>query len=575
MTRTDGRPYEANPTYPPSDGLVVGGWPAAVATLPDGPLRLAVDGPAVLDWPAVVGGIVNALRVRGTSVELSDMGANFLPWRRIVELTSTDRLRDDPDFAALAEVDLATLFEAVPSADAGDGVRLVYGPGAALAAHDVLWYADLPKRHAEAAIVAGDARNLGQPPGEGTGTTRRLFYVDWPILDRHRNAIAGEIDRWIDVQLPVGPASIEWSSLARTLHDLARRPFRTRPTFNTAAWGGHWGQRELGLSPDAPNTGIGYELIAPESGVLIGTPEARVEVPFALAVTRFPDAILGDEVHRAFGTSFPVRFDYLDTVDGSNLSVHCHPQAEYMRSVFGWPYTQHESYYVMVGGTARQVFLGLREDVDLAEFERAASGAVDDGHAFEIERFVQTYPAEPHQLFMIPAGTPHGSGKGNVVLEVSATPYLYSLRFYDWLRRDADGRQRPVHVRHAFANLDRERRGRAVGDDLVQAPRLLHAGEDWREEVIGTLPEVFFEVRRYVLEPGACAEAATDGRFCVLNVVDGDGVTVETDAGDTHRLNYAETMVVPAAVGGHRLRAVGTGPVRVVKAIVRPGSPVD
>jgi hypothetical protein len=575
MTRTDGRPYEPNPTYPPRDGRVAHGWEAAVTTLPDGPLRLAVDGPAVLEWPGVVGGIVDALRSRGASVEPRDMGAAFLPWHRIVELTSSDRLRDDPDFAALAEVDLRTLFDALPGPEAGDGVQLMFGPGAALAAHDVLWYADLPKRYAEAAITAGDARNLGQPPGDGSGTARRLFYVDWPILDRHRNAIAGDIDRWIDVQAPAGPTSIDGPTLRRTLEDLARRPFRTRPTFNTAAWGGHWGQRELGLSTDAPNTGIGYELIAPESGLLIGSPEASVEVPFGLAVTQFPRELLGDEVHRAFGASFPVRFDYLDTVEGSNLSVHCHPQADYMRSVFGWPYTQHESYYIMVGGTARQVFLGLREDVDLAEFERAANEAVDDGHAFEIERFVQTYPAEPHQLFMIPAGTPHGSGEGNVVLEVSATPYLYSLRFYDWLRRDAGGNQRPVHVRHAFANLNRERRGRAVGDDLVQAPRELHAGEGWREEVIGTLPEVFGEVRRYVLEPGACAEAATDDRFCVLNVVDGDGVTIETDAGDSHRLNYAETLVVPAAVGGHRLRAIGSDPVRVVKAIVRPGSPVD
>ena len=68
---------------------------------------------------------------------------------------------------------------------------------------------------------------------------------------------------------------------------------------------------------------------------------------------------------------------------------------------------------------------------------------------FDITDFVQTFPATPHQLFLIPAGTPHGSGEGNVVLEVSATPYLYSLRFYDWLRRDGNG-QRPVHVEHAF-----------------------------------------------------------------------------------------------------------------------------
>jgi mannose-6-phosphate isomerase class I len=534
-----------------------------------------VDGPAILDWAAAVDDILGALRSRGTAAEPIDMRAGLVPWPRIVELTSSEWLRDDPDFTALADADLRDLFDTVPALEAARaGVQLLFGPGAALAAHDVLWYLDLPKRYAEAAITAGDGRNLGQPADDGPGTTRRLFYVDWPILDRHRDAIASRVDRWLDVQVPAEPTSIDGPSLRRTLRDLVRRPFRTRPTFNTAAWGGHWGQRELGLGLDAPNTGIGYELIAPESGVLIGTAEARVEVPFGLAVALYPDEILGSEVRRSFG-SFPVRFDYLDTVDGGNLSVHCHPRADYMRRVFGWPYTQHESYYVMVGGDGRRVFLGLRGDVDLDEFEHAAHTAVGAGHPFEIERFVQSHPADPHQLFMIPAGTPHGSGEGNVILEVSATPYLYSLRFYDWLRRDAEGNQRPVHVGHAFANLNRDRRGPAVGDDLIQRARVLHTGQGWREEVIGALPEVFFEVRRYVLEPGAVADVSTDDRFCVLNVVEGDGVTIESEAAGSHPLNYAETLVIPAAVGTYRLRALGAQPVRVVKAVVPPGRSLD
>src|SRR6185312_13788179 len=120
-----------------------------------------------------------------------------------------------------------------------------------------------------------------------------------------------------------------------------------------------------------------------------------------------------------------------------------------------------------------RVFLGLRDGVDVDEFERRAREADVAGRSFDIERFVRSFPATPHQLFAIPAGTPHGSGVGNVVLEVSATPYLYSLRFYDWLRRDEDGRQRPVHVEHAFNNLDPRWSGPSVGEGLVQHPRVL------------------------------------------------------------------------------------------------------
>ena len=46
-------------------------------------------------------------------------------------------------------------------------------------------------------------------------------------------------------------------------------------------------------------------------------------MPFQLLVALHPQPVLGDEVTATFGTSFPIRFDYLDTVGGGHLSIHC------------------------------------------------------------------------------------------------------------------------------------------------------------------------------------------------------------------------------------------------------------
>lgn len=70
-----------------------------------------------------------------------------------------------------------------------------------------------------------------------------------------------------------------------------------------------------------------------------------------------------------------------------------------------------------------------------------------------------------------------------MVLEVSATPYWYSLRFYDWLHRDLEGRQHPIHLGHAFDNLAPDRTGDAVRRDLVQPPRPLRKGDGSYEEL--------------------------------------------------------------------------------------------
>lgn len=583
--------YVRQPCYRPAgDDRVRRGLDSAAASLPPDLDRLAVDGPAMPGWDDLIGrlaGAVSEALGRPTAVVPTDRLAR--PWSEIVAVTRTPELADDPDFARLADGTLADLLvpdptgtalavaEQTPSqgsrsgaagAAGGRPILIVYGPGAALVDADAVWWADRPKRYAEDDVTGGRGRNLFQPD-DVPATTKRLFYIDWPLLDRHRDAINDRIDLWLDLRDHDQPTWLTGDALRAACADLARRPFRTLPTFNSTPWGGSWAQRELGFNPDKPNTALGYELIAPESGVLVGDgPELSVEVPFQLIVARHPVMIMGRTVHDRFGTSFPIRFDYLDTVGGGNLSVHTHPQPAFMREVFGWPYTQHESYYLMVGGEQNKVFLGLQGDADVEEFHREASAAHHEGRHFDIERFVQTFPATPHQLFLVPAGTPHGSGAGNVVLEVSATPYLYSLRFFDWLRRGQDGTQRPVHVEHAFRNLDHDRRGDAVASQLIQPPRVIAKGDGWHEELLGALPEMFFEVRRVVVTAGSVAPQPDDERFHVLTVVEGSGCRIETASGLTHDLHYAETIAIPAEVGEYQLRCTGSATVRVVKANV-------
>jgi mannose-6-phosphate isomerase class I len=550
---------------------VVAGWPAAVAALPAGPLVLAVDGPAALDWDALADGLAAALRSAGRGTELVDVRRQYAP-AAAERIAARPVPADDPFFTPLSTAQAADLFDSRPRADRpqGDGVTVVFGPGAALCDPDLLWYADLPKRYAEAGVAHGKLPvgvNLGRP--DRPGDLVRLFYTDWPLLDRHRDAHAAQVERWIDVQDPAGPASLDGAALRSTLARLVHGPVRTRPYFNSTPWGGQWAASELGFTPQAGNTALGYELIAPESGVLIGEKDGpQVEVPFQLLCVLHPQDMLGEEVHRSFGTSFPIRFDYLDTVGGGNLSLHCHPQERYMREVFGWPYTQHETYYVTASEPGARVLLGLTEHADLDVMRRQVEEAISDGTPLPVEDHVQSHPATVGQLFMIPAGTPHASGAGNLVLEVSATPYLYSLRFYDWLRKDAAGASRPLPYAHGFANLDTARRGEDVTKDLIQQPRTLRAGEGWREEVIGALPEMFYAVHRLVVAPDADIADDTAGRFHILNVAAGQGAVIETRDAGSHTLAFAETITVPAAAGPYRIRPVGDDEVHIVKALV-------
>ena len=549
--------YDPEPRYAVSGGEVELGWEPLVAEVARRGARIvALDGPAALDWERVVGPLCHLL-----GAEALDVRRSLPPWDEVRRRTAASELAGDPVFARLAGGSLRDLFDELPHPQR-DRLTLAYGPGAGLVAHDLLWYADVPKRMALASVRRDAAANVGQSTGQ-TGSEQRLLFVDWPLQDRHKQALLTSLDRFVDTSDPYAPRSLTGDALRASLHDLAGRPFRARPSFLPGPWGGTWLRDRLGIDTDAPNLAWSYELITPESGILFGDGVA-VEVGFELLMAQESGRLLGQAAAARFGCSFPIRFDYLDTLGGGHLSLQCHPRGAYARETFGLDYTQDETYYVMETTPGAPIFLGLRGDADVGEFRLAAERA-ERGIELDAFRFVRAHEAEQHRLYLIPAGTVHASGAGNVVLEISATPYLYTLRFYDWLRQDLGGELRPVHVDHAFANLDPRRSGEAIAE-LVPEPRTVRSGSDWAELELGRHPDLFFGVNR--LDFAEEIDDETDGRFHVLNLVAGGEVAIETGAGDSHALSYAETIVVPAAVGRYRVTRVEGPACKLVKALV-------
>jgi mannose-6-phosphate isomerase class I len=251
---------------------------------------------------------------------------------------------------------------------------------------------------------------------------------------------------------------------------------------------------------------------------------------------------------------------------GTNLSCQVHPRVDYIREEFGEPFTQHETYYVMQADPGARVYLGLREDIDPAAFRKAAELAQRDGTPFEIAAHVHSIPSSEHDLFLIPAGTVHCSGAGNLVLEISATPYIYTFKISDYLRKDLTGHLRQVFVDRAFANIDFTRRARWINDHLKPLPRLIREDAGAGEYVIADLPQLFFRIHRLEFENQI--SDVCNGRFLVLNLVAGERVDILHGSRRTE-LRYAETLIVPASVGEFQVVNKGNGPCKIVKAFIR------
>jgi len=473
---------------------------------------------------------------------------------------------DDPIFGFLTDATIDAFLDPGRVADirarvaALRGSVVVFGTGAVrCCAPDVFVYADMPRWEGQLRQRRGRVTNLGvQNAGEKASLQyKRAYFVDWRIVDRLKRESLRRWDYLLDSTIEGRPRLVTGEAVRRGLDLAAHRPFRLVPLFDPAPWGGQWMKDVCGLDPAVPNYGWCFDCVPEENSLLLSFDGVRVEMSALNLVFFRPEALLGADVFRRFGAEFPIRFDFLDTMGGGHLSLQVHPLTAYIRERFGIAYTQDESYYLMDAGPDASVFLGLREDVNpqamLAELEAAQHG----GPSFHADRHVARWPARRHDHFLIPAGTIHGSGANAMVLEVSATPYIFTFKLWDWDRPGLDGLPRPINLAHGAANIQWDRRETWVREQLVNRVEPVASGVGWREERTGLHELEFIETRRHSVT--GTAPHDTRGTVHVLNLVQGDEAVVESPdrAFDPFVVHYAETFVVPASVGRYTVRPHG------------------
>jgi len=473
---------------------------------------------------------------------------------------------------------LAKLRQRVYAASNAERI-LVIGSGAALIAPDcdTLVYADMARWQIQLRYRRSELGNLGcdNRTADFAEKYKCGFFAEWRAADRLKREVLPASTFLLDTNDEHKPKMISGTSFRAALAKLVLRPFRVVPYFDPGPWGGHWMETVCDLSTDVPNHAWCFDCVPEENSLLLGFGETLVEVPAIDLVFEHPQELLGDAVYARFGTEFPIRFDFLDTMGGGNLSLQVHPLTEYIQEKFGMHYTQDESYYLLDAAQGAVVYLGLKENISRTEMVQDLRNAHFEGCNFPVEKYVNEFSARPHDHFLIPAGTIHCSGKNSMVLEISATPYIFTFKLWDWGRMGLDGRPRAIHIDHGLANIQWDHSTKWTKENLVNVVRSVSFGEGWREEATGLHRREFIETRRHWFTKTVLHD--TNGGVNVLNLVQGEEAIVESPVGafDPYIVHYAETFIVPANVGSYTIRphglAVGTE-CATIKAFVRTES---
>ena len=225
------------------------------------------------------------------------------------------------------EKKVAELREKVAGISAG--VVIVYGVGAAyvMPESDVLVYADMARWEIQMRFRRNEISNVGVDNRMERASLqyKRGFFVDWRICDRFKKTLMNKWDYVLDTNVMGDPKMATAAIVDAGLKKASKSPFRVVPFFDPGPWGGQWMKEICDLDRETPNFAWCFDCVPEENSLYLGFGEVHFEIPSIDLVFSYPRELLGNPVYGRFGDEFPIRFDFLDTMDGGNLSLQVHP----------------------------------------------------------------------------------------------------------------------------------------------------------------------------------------------------------------------------------------------------------
>ena len=456
------------------------------------------------------------------------------------------------------------------------GKVVVVGSGAAMVvpAEAVLVYADMARWEIQQRFRRHEVKALGIDNRKDAVSLqyKRGYFNDWRVCDKYKESLFDKVDFWLDTHIATEPKMIDQTTFFKGIEETVHSPFRVVPFFDPAPWGGQWMKEVCDLDPEKENYGWCFDCVPEENSLYFEVNGVRFELPSVDLVLLKSKELLGEPVEARFGKDFPIRFDFLDTIGGGNLSLQVHPTTQFIRDSFGMYYTQDESYYMVDAEEDAVVYLGVKTGVDkeamIDDLRKAQKGEL----VFDAEKYVNKIPTKKHDHFLIPGGTIHCSGANSMVLEISSTPNLFTFKLWDWQRLGLDGKPRPINVERGKCVINWNRDTEYVNEHLRNQFKEVASGDGWIEERTGLHPNEFIETRRHRFSSPVLHH--TNDSVNVLNLLEGEEAVVEspTHAFEPFVVHYAETFIIPAGVKEYTIAPYGKSAGKecvTIKAYVR------
>jgi mannose-6-phosphate isomerase class I len=519
-----------------------------------------------------------------TSTEINDLIAEYLPENRDV----------DPEliYGKLFAGNIQDYFDTIKVKDFVKNIDLkektiLFGHGCLSGQFadiaDQVIYIDVTPKDTAFRINEKKYTNIGNHQElDFDAMARRAYFIDAEIATKiRRHAITNNsINYYILEKYQKQFTCIKSSILYTIFNELSKHPFRPKPVYIDGVWGGQF-IKKIRHIPDevASKIAWSFELIATEASVALDVNSQYLDIPFLTIMDAVGRKIIGDDLYSQFNGYFPVRFNYDDTWHSNgNMSIQCHPTDEIARSLHGDFAGQSEAYYIVTTGHDARTYCGFLADEDGREFLRLCKQSEISGNLVPYRNYINAIISKPGLQVFIPAGTVHGSGRNQVVLELgSLTINAYTYKIYDYTRKDDNGKLRPIHTKLAERSLNFNRNEKWVRENVAFDPILVDEQADYQEFLIGRTDLMYFETYKVNLKTKGIYCGHNDDAFSVFTVVDGEEVEIRSKENPEHKYHakYLDVVVIPAGVKEFIVQVLGEQPVVLHKTVVRRSMEVD
>lgn len=548
-------------------------------------VAVAFDGWYGVDWPAIVDALEKAAQQAGKALQFESINQAALD-AKALEAYKQPYLTDDPAFGLvntggtigdLMEPErLGTLRDTVRKVREGkDGPAavVVYGPGAAVEALDEMldlrFYFDVTRQPLLWQMWDGKLVPFGASEPDPDYFWKEYYYCDFYLLDRQKEHLTPCMDFWLEAISFDGLKMMPRATYDRICQELVHQPIKEVNIIQPGPWGAYR-YREIF---DVPGLGCNawHELAGPELSVLVdcGLGEC-INFPF-MNLMRHAELLVGPAIATDFPGLFPLDvwlddgyFPEPTPAERTSMPIHNHPSTDYVRQHFKEPLGRYETYYICEAYEGANTWHGFTEDADLEEWERLCRKSNNIEPIENWKEFIQGWPTNVGDLFLIPPGTTHGHGGNQMVLEMDTCPSIagteYSFFMYDFARNTWDEETKTMsskpcrmHLDHGFAT---EKWVRAdYSEKRLQAkPRVVSWTQDCRFDRYTSDPRMPFEIERFHFDKRA--ENDTKGHWMhIITLTVGQKATIRSlddPAKETTILKF-QSAVIPACFGRYEM----------------------